>query len=75
MSQRGDGRPETAHSPRQPFAAPYAPPDEELAGPLLKATECEAAAERRITRRAGDLIEAVRSRSGGLGGIEDYLRE
>jgi RHH-type proline utilization regulon transcriptional repressor/proline dehydrogenase/delta 1-pyrroline-5-carboxylate dehydrogenase len=57
------------------FSAPYAPPDEHLARSLLARTRTDAAAERRIDMRATRLIEAVRSRTGGLGGIEDFLHE
>src|SRR5260370_9373410 len=35
----------------------------------------EAAAEARIDARAGSLIEAIRARAGGVGGIEDFLHE
>jgi len=57
------------------FAAPYAPPDEQLAAALLAAAPRDAAAERRIDARATRLVEAIRAKSGGLGGIEDFLRE
>src|SRR5437868_5575356 len=57
------------------FSAPYAAPDEELAAALLAAAPGEAAAEARIDARATRLIEAIRAKSGGLGGIEDFLRE
>ncbi|HEY2228974.1 MAG TPA: bifunctional proline dehydrogenase/L-glutamate gamma-semialdehyde dehydrogenase PutA [Xanthobacteraceae bacterium] len=55
------------------FRAPYAPPDEEIASTLLAAAARPAAAEERIDRRATGLIEAIRRRTGGLGGIEDFL--
>ena len=57
------------------FAAAYAPPDEELAAPLMAGARTDATAERRIDARATRLIEAVRGRTGGLGGIEDFLHE
>src|ERR1041384_305428 len=57
------------------FSAPYAPPDEELAAVLLGAAPREAAAEARIDARASRLVQAIRAKSGGLGGIEDFLRE
>ena len=57
------------------FAARYAPPDEELAAALLAQAPREAAAEARIDTRATRLVEAIRAKSGGLGGIEDFLRE
>src|SRR6476619_5774349 len=52
------------------FVAPYAAPDEALAQALRAA-----AAEARIDHRATRLVEAIRAKSGGLGGIEDFLRE
>src|SRR5262245_46610537 len=58
-----------------PFIAPYAPPDEDIAGRLLAAAGRDAASERRIDAQARRLIEAIRANSGGLGGIEDFLRE
>src|SRR4051794_34146094 len=57
------------------FAAPYAAPDEELAAALLARAPREADAEARIDARATRLVEAIRAKSGGLGGIEDFLRE
>ena len=56
-----------------PFHADYAPPDEELAAEFAKGAPRAAAAEERIDARATRLIEAVRARSGGLGGIDDLL--
>jgi RHH-type transcriptional regulator, proline utilization regulon repressor / proline dehydrogenase / delta 1-pyrroline-5-carboxylate dehydrogenase len=55
------------------FSAPYAPPDEEIAARLLAHAARPAEAEARIDRLATSLIEAIRGRSGGLGGIEDFL--
>src|SRR5580692_7759607 len=55
------------------FRAPYAPPDEEIAARLLAQAARPAEAEARIDRRATGLIEAIRRRIGGLGGIEDFL--
>jgi len=55
--------------------APYAPPDEELAARFLAEAGREAAAEARIDARATGLIAAIRSRAGGVGGIEDFLHE
>src|ERR1041384_3450512 len=57
------------------FSAPYAPPDEEIAAALLASAPREAAAEARIDARATRLVQAIRAKSGGLGGIEDFLRE
>jgi RHH-type proline utilization regulon transcriptional repressor/proline dehydrogenase/delta 1-pyrroline-5-carboxylate dehydrogenase len=55
------------------FHAPYAPPDEGIAGTLFAAAARAADAERRIDAFAGSLIEGIRARTGGLGGIEDFL--
>src|SRR3954452_22606080 len=57
------------------FRAPYAPPDEALAQPLLANAPRTADAEARIDARATRLVGAIRAKSGGLGGIEDFLRE
>jgi RHH-type transcriptional regulator, proline utilization regulon repressor / proline dehydrogenase / delta 1-pyrroline-5-carboxylate dehydrogenase len=59
-----------------PFAAPYAPPDEELAAKFLADASRDDAAERRVDARARRLIEAIRAKIGGiggLGGVEDFL--
>jgi RHH-type transcriptional regulator, proline utilization regulon repressor / proline dehydrogenase / delta 1-pyrroline-5-carboxylate dehydrogenase len=55
------------------FAAPFAPPDEELATRFLADAARDGAAERRIDERARALVEAIRAKTGGLGGIEDFL--
>ena len=57
------------------FNAPYAEPDEQLAAALLRGAAREVGAEARIDRQATRLVEAIRAESGGLGGIEDFLRE
>jgi len=59
--------------PILPFRAAYAPPDEELAVRFLGAAARAADAERRTDARARALIEAIRAKTGGLGGIEDFL--
>src|SRR5262249_52005834 len=56
-----------------PFSAPYAPPDDAVAATLFAEVPRAAAAERRIDARASRLIEGIRARTGGLGGIEDFL--
>lgn len=55
------------------FRAPYAPPDEQIAAELLAKEPRDAASDRRINALATQLIEAIRTRSNGLGGIEDFL--
>ncbi|MBS0248826.1 MAG: bifunctional proline dehydrogenase/L-glutamate gamma-semialdehyde dehydrogenase PutA [Proteobacteria bacterium] len=56
-----------------PFRADYAPADEIVARRLLGQAKRDAAADARIDAQATRLIEAIRSRSGGLGGVEDFL--
>src|SRR5579863_4977598 len=56
-----------------PFQAPYAPPDEELAKTFLARGSRDDAAERRVDARARRLVEAIRAKATGLGGVEDFL--
>ncbi|MGB8627833.1 MAG: hypothetical protein WCD69_00370, partial [Xanthobacteraceae bacterium] len=56
-----------------PFRAPYAPPDEDLAAKFLADAAREGAAEQRVDARARRLIEAIRAKTGGLGGVDDFL--
>src|ERR1700745_125461 len=56
-----------------PFQASVAPADEELAARFLTDASRDGAAERRIDARARRLIEAIRAKIGGLGGVEDFL--
>src|ERR1700686_4978399 len=56
-----------------PFRAPFAPPDDELAANLLADAARDRAAESRIDARAKRLVEAIRARAGGLGGVEEFL--
>ena len=62
-----------AHLSTPQFQAPYAGADEAIAGRLMAAARRSDAAEHRIDVRARRLVEAIRSHSGGLGGIEDFL--
>jgi len=55
------------------FQAPYAPADEGLAAALLTSAGRSGAAEARIDARAARLVEAIRARVGGVGGVEDFL--
>jgi len=57
------------------FAAHYAPADEGIAAELLPQASLGPAVEARIDTRAAKLVNAVRARAGGLGGIEDFLHE
>ena len=56
-----------------PFTAPFAPPDEALAAELLQGAAGDRAADDRIDARARRLVEAIRARTHGLGGVEDFL--
>src|SRR5437879_4820795 len=55
------------------FSAAYAPADEAIARRLLAEAPQSAAAAERIDLRARRLIEAIRARRGGLGGVADFL--
>src|SRR5690242_20224246 len=55
------------------FRAAYAPPDEAIVAGLLAAASRTTEAEARIDARAARLVAAIRARSGGLGGVEDFL--
>ncbi len=55
------------------FQAPYAPLDEELAAAFLAQAARDSAAESRIDARAQKLVEAIRAKAHGLGGVEDFL--
>ncbi len=63
----------TTAEPGLPLRAPFAPPDEAMAAGLLADAAREGAAERRVDARARALVEAIRAKAGGLGGIEDFL--
>ena len=58
-----------------PLRAAYAAPDEELAAWFFASATASPEAEKRIDARAGALVEAIRARAGGVGGIEDFLHE
>ncbi len=55
------------------FQTPFAPPDEALATVLLTDAARDGAVESRIDARAQRLVEAIRAKAGGLGGIEEFL--
>ena len=55
------------------FRAPFAPADEEMAAGSLADAARDAAAEARIDARAKRLVEAIRAKAGGLGGVEEFL--
>src|ERR1700733_594899 len=55
------------------FQAPFAPPDDALATGFLVDAARSAAAESRIDARARRLVEAIRAKAAGLGGVEEFL--
>ena len=61
--------------PIRPFAAPYAEPDDAVAGRLLGAARLPADSEHRTEQLARDLIAAIREHRSGLGGVEELLHE
>ncbi len=63
----------TTHGRLAAFRAPFAPADEEIAAGLLAAAPLGDAAEARIDARARRLVETIRARSGGFGGVEEFL--
>jgi RHH-type transcriptional regulator, proline utilization regulon repressor / proline dehydrogenase / delta 1-pyrroline-5-carboxylate dehydrogenase len=58
-----------------PFRAGYAPRDEDCAAPLLASAALAPEREQRIDVNASALIAAIRAGAGGIGGIEEVLRE
>ena len=58
-----------------PFDAPYAEDDVVVADRLIPAALLPADRERRVDATAAALINAIRAHGGGLGGVEDMLRE
>ena len=58
-----------------PFSAPYAAADGPLIARLLADTRLAPDAEDRVDDTARALIEGIRARTGGIGGVEDFLRE
>jgi RHH-type transcriptional regulator, proline utilization regulon repressor / proline dehydrogenase / delta 1-pyrroline-5-carboxylate dehydrogenase len=56
-----------------PLRVPYAPPDEAIAAELLASAARRSDAEARIDARTTRFVKAIRARSGGLGGVEDFL--
>jgi RHH-type proline utilization regulon transcriptional repressor/proline dehydrogenase/delta 1-pyrroline-5-carboxylate dehydrogenase len=57
------------------FAAPYAADDAALARGFVRETRLDEAAEQRIDEHARGLISAIRASAGGIGELEDFLRE
>jgi len=73
MTAGSDLRQAPGAGPIRAFSAPFAPPDEAIAARLIAQAPRAAEAEALIDARARRLIESIRARTGGLGGIEDFL--
>jgi len=58
-----------------PFSAPFAPDDQASVSALLQASERWSHSEEKVDKRARGLIEGIRKAAGGIGGVEDFLRE
>ncbi|MBF9196148.1 bifunctional proline dehydrogenase/L-glutamate gamma-semialdehyde dehydrogenase PutA [Microvirga terrestris] len=58
-----------------PFNPPYAEDDKALAARLLASSRLSPEREKRVDAQATRLIEAIRAKGGGLGGVEEMLRE
>ena len=69
-----DGILRTAHA-LAAFHAPHAPDDDRLIRDFNEKLVFSGAQDRAIDARATRLIQAIRSESGQVGGVEDFLRE
>jgi RHH-type proline utilization regulon transcriptional repressor/proline dehydrogenase/delta 1-pyrroline-5-carboxylate dehydrogenase len=58
-----------------PFNPPYAEDDKAIAGRLLASSRLSPEREKRVDEQATRLIEAIRAKGNGLGGVEEMLRE
>src|ERR671920_1050281 len=58
-----------------PFNPPYTEDDKAIAARLLAHARLSPERERRVDEGATRLIEAIRAKGGGLGGVEEMLRE
>jgi RHH-type proline utilization regulon transcriptional repressor/proline dehydrogenase/delta 1-pyrroline-5-carboxylate dehydrogenase len=61
--------------PAVPFTPPFAEDDKALAARLLAGAHLPPERERQVDRQATRLIEAIRAKGNGLGGVEEMLRE
>ncbi len=59
----------------EPFSAPFAPDDSAAVAALYSAAESWTHDEGAVDARAKKLVEGIRGASGGIGGVEDFLRE
>ena len=59
----------------QAFSAPFAPDDTASVNALLEASAGWTHEEAAVDNRARKLVEGIRKAAGGIGGVEDFLRE
>jgi RHH-type proline utilization regulon transcriptional repressor/proline dehydrogenase/delta 1-pyrroline-5-carboxylate dehydrogenase len=64
-----------APSTALPFNPPFAEDDKAIAARLLAGSRLSPERETRVDEQAARLIEAIRAKGGGLGGVEEMLRE
>ena len=64
-----------APSAALPFNPPFAEDDKAIAARLLAGSRLSPEREKRVDEQAARLIEAIRAKGGGLGGVEEMLRE
>ncbi|MEE1656790.1 bifunctional proline dehydrogenase/L-glutamate gamma-semialdehyde dehydrogenase PutA [Microvirga sp. CF3062] len=64
-----------APSAALPFNPPFAEDDKALAARLLASSRLSPEREKRVDEQATRLIEAIRAKGSGLGGVEEMLRE
>ena len=57
------------------FSAAFAPDDDEAVARLIQSASKWRHDEAAVDRTARGFIEAIRSKAGGIGGVEDFLRE
>ena len=55
------------------FQAPFASPDDDLAVRFLAGAARDQSSEARVDSRATRLVQAIRARAAGLGGVEEFL--
>ncbi|MET0259293.1 MAG: proline dehydrogenase family protein, partial [Methylobacterium sp.] len=58
-----------------PFSAPYAPSDAQAVAELLEREASFGPDDAKVRRRARSYVETIRSRAGGVGAVEDFMRE
>ncbi|HEY8383385.1 MAG TPA: bifunctional proline dehydrogenase/L-glutamate gamma-semialdehyde dehydrogenase PutA [Microvirga sp.] len=64
-----------ASTPAPAFNPPYAEDDAAMARRLLASASLNPERERRVDTTATRLVDAIRAKGGGLGGVEEMLRE